>query len=634
MNISIARIGQNKTVGYAARELSRYLKQMDPALWVDLRVYDAYSPEVEKVLWLGLDGSVPQSEEDEIRIDVQDGCGVITGSSERAVLIGVYRFLFELGCRFLRPGADGEVIPKKLLTPEALTAKVHEKASARHRGVCIEGAVSYEHVANMIDYLPKVGMNGYFMQFHTPTTFFTRFYNDENSKMGLNPITSEEVARMWKSIEEEIALRGLDYHATGHGWTCEPFGISAGGWDKVPDEETPAEIRTILAEVDGKRCFWKGAPLNTNLCYSNPVVREKMTDAIVNYCKVHTDVNFLHLWLADGSNNHCECAECRKKIPSDFYVDILNLLDQKMADAGIETKVVCLIYCDLLWAPKQERIANPDRFVLMFAPITRTYTTSFAEVDLDKIPELPPYVRNQLIRPTSVAENVAHLNKWQQEQKIVDSFDFDYHLMWDHSIDPGYYECARILHRDMTHLDKLGLKGMMSCQLQRTFFPTGLPFYAMAKGLWDKESQFEEIAAEYFTAAFGEEAKAVEAYLSELSVLFDPAYTRKEKPLDPAGVETRMKAAKERIDGFYAQYKDKTGPSWELLKHHANFTKQYANTLAAYLGDGHTSEERETEKQKLMNLCYELEPYVHEGFDPHKFKDIFRRYWDKFCTTE
>ena len=95
-----------------------------------------------------------------------------------------------------------------------------------------------------------------------------------------------------------------------------------------------------------------------------------------------------------------------------------------------------------------------------------------------------------------------------------------------------------------------------------------------------------------------------------------------------------MKAAKERIDSFYAQYKDKTGPSWEFLKHHANFTKQYADTLAAYLGDGHTSEERETEKQKLINLCYELEPYVHEGFDAHKIKTIFRRYWDKFCPEE
>ncbi len=637
MNISIVRIGRNKTIGYAAQELKRYLKQMDPALWVDVRIYDTFSANVKNVLWLGIDGSVQSSEQDEIHIAVQNGCGIITGSSERAVLIGAYRFLYELGCRFLRPGAEGEIIPQKSLTPAALTVTVKEKASARHRGVCIEGAVSYEHVYNMIDYLPKVGMNAYFMQFHTPTTFFTRFYNDENSKMGLNSITAEDVARMWQTLEEEIALRGLDYHATGHGWTCEPFGISAGGWEKIDDDQIPPETRQYLAEIDGKRKFWKDIPLNTNLCYSKPMIREKMADAIVAYCKAHADVNFLHLWLADGSNNHCECPECRKKIPSDFYIDILNLLDQKMTHAGIVTKVVCLIYNDLLWAPEKEKILNPDRFVLMFAPISRTYTTSFAEVDLTKEPTLAPYVRNQLIRPRSVAENVARLSRWQKEQQISDSFDFDYHLMWDHHLDPGYYECARILHKDMTNLDKLGLNGMISCQLQRTFFPTGLPFYSMAKGLWDKKSSFETICSEYFSAAFDEDGDAVESYLSKLSLLFDPAYLRGDKDLDPAATEIRLKQAKGEIDAFYKEYIEKNAeknPSWRFLKYHAQLAKQFADLLASYLGENRTPEERQSERRKLEEMTYELEPAIHEGFDPHLFKAIYKRTLNKFCPND
>ena len=48
-------------------------------------------------------------------IDVKNGAGVITGANNRAVLIAVYRFLRELGCRWLRPGAENEVIPKKKL---------------------------------------------------------------------------------------------------------------------------------------------------------------------------------------------------------------------------------------------------------------------------------------------------------------------------------------------------------------------------------------------------------------------------------------------------------------------------------------------------------------------------------------
>ena len=64
--------------------------------------------------------------------------------------------------------------------------------------------------------------------------------------------------------------------------------------------------------------------------------------------------------------------------------------------------------------------------------------------------------------------------------------DFDYHFMWDHFLDPGYYEMARILFRDMQGLHKVGLNGMMSCQTQRSFLPTGFGMAAMAAALWDE----------------------------------------------------------------------------------------------------------------------------------------------------
>ena len=64
--------------------------------------------------------------------------------------------------------------------PKTLPEKdvfVNEKPSYRHRAVCIEGAVSYEHVADMIDFLPKIAMNGYFVQFKKPYVFFERWYD-------------------------------------------------------------------------------------------------------------------------------------------------------------------------------------------------------------------------------------------------------------------------------------------------------------------------------------------------------------------------------------------------------------------------------------------------------------------------
>ena len=266
MNITIARIGAHPTVAFAQAELSRYLLKMDKKLFIDERVYDEYCADVKSAIWIGLDGTLPlTNDSDEILIDIKGGCGRITASNEKALLIAVYRLLFELGCRFLFPGEDGEVIPTAILDENTLTVSVSDKASYRHRGMCIEGAVCYSHIYDMIDWLPKVGMNGYFMQFRTPAEFFKRFHNDnENPLMSPSPVTDEDVTRMWARLEEEIARRSLDYHAVGHGWTCEPFGIVGTGWN-VYD-----------GEIDESITYWHSSTIIANTsrtifmqCYHN-----------------------------------------------------------------------------------------------------------------------------------------------------------------------------------------------------------------------------------------------------------------------------------------------------------------------------------------------------------------------------
>ncbi len=84
----------------------------------------------------------------------------------------------------------------------------------------------------------------------------------------------------------------------------------------------------------------------------------------------------LHVWLSDGWNNRCECDGCAVKRPSDWYVDLLNELDEQLDAAGIDTKIVFLAYADLLWAPEKSRLRNAERFILMFAPLTRTWRTT------------------------------------------------------------------------------------------------------------------------------------------------------------------------------------------------------------------------------------------------------------------
>ena len=594
MRLRIAVIGNDPTVAYAADELVRYIKLIDPSVRPDVLACDGYDPTMQGLVWLGMDpvfGEMSANAkadplDDSMYICVENAAGVITGSSPRMVLAAVYRFLKALGCDWVRPGPDGGIIPARKLHTADVAANVDEKASYRHRAITIEGAVSYEHVMNMVDWLPKQALNGYYIQFRTPFTFFDRWYShNSNPTYEKEPLTRADVRAMHRSIEREIKKRGLLYHATGHGWTCEPFGIAGDEWRSV-DYDLPDDVREKLAMVDGKRDIWRGVSLNTNLCYSRADVRDTVTSAIVDYCIEHPAIDYLHFWLADDKNNNCECPECQKRRPSDFYVMMLNELDEKLTRANVPTKVVFLVYVDLLWAPEYEKIKNPDRFVLMFAPITRTYTHTFLDGAGDTGAKLSPFVRNKLVMPQSVEENMAALRDWQADFS-GDSFDFDYHLMWDHLKDPGYAHNARVLFEDMKNLDKLGMNGMLSCQLQRVALPDSLPIYAMASALWNKQADYDAVADGYFAAAFGHDGRLVREYLEKVSDLSTPPYLRMELPAVSPGLREKYEAIAPLVDGFRSvierNIENTEGgvqASWQYLDIHGDMLKLLAAALA------------------------------------------------------
>ncbi|HHV97687.1 MAG TPA: DUF4838 domain-containing protein [Clostridiaceae bacterium] len=595
-NLKIYYDSSDKTLTFAAQELGKYSsmiqKDLNVVYLTNCKDNCNETCNEDNTICLGLfkDFGIESKMkdytdfDDEIYIDVSNGKGVIAGINPRSTLLAVYRFLTEAGCAWVRPGKDGEYIPTKEFS--IISVKVHETASYRHRGICIEGANSYENIENIIDWAPKVGFNAYFFQFREAFTFFERWYSHKNNPLKKpEPFTVDMAREYVKRAVNEIKKRGLIYHAVGHGWTCEPLGIPGLSWEKDEYDVKP-EVVKFFAEVNGKRELWGGIPLNTNLCYSNPEVREIITDAIVQYLKENPEVDILHFWLADGSNNQCECENCRKRIPSDFYVIMLNELDKKLSAENINTKIVFLIYVDLLWAPEYEKIENPDRFILMFAPITRTYSHAF-ETD-EELPEIPAYTRNKLKFPKSVKENLAFLKAWEKAFK-GDSFDFDYHFMWDHYMDPGYYQIAEILSKDIKNLSKINLNGYVSCQTQRAFFPTGLGMYVMGATLWNSELDFEELADNYFKNAFGTDWMKCKEYLSKLSDLFDPPYMRGEKEIISEEAAKRFSSIVTYIDDFRKVIDANTNSiendchkaSWNYLRYHADLSSLLALALEA-----------------------------------------------------
>jgi len=572
----IIRFDASEPAKLAVAELRRCLSQITGQKWT-VRTAKAHDPNALG-LWVGaVPGSAGFSKSlsvaeglsapdaDQVLIETTPTRGLIAGSNERSILLAAYRYLTALGCRWVRPGKTGESLASLRRLPPV---KLQETASYRHRGVCIEGAVSWEHVRDMVAWLPKLGFNGYFIQFREAYNFFQRWYEHEaNPLWPKEKFTTAQAAELTAKLRREIKRRGMDLHLVGHGWTCEPFGIPGPGWYEH-EGPLPAESVQYLAEIKGERKLWGNIALNTNLCYGNPETRRIVTEAIVEYAQTNRDVDIIHFWLADGSNNQCECLLCRDHRPSDLYVKMLNELDEKLTAAGLPVRIVFLAYVDLLWPPLKERIANQERFILMFAPITRSYSTSFTEAGKSDA-KLPPYRRNRLKFPADPAINLAFLRGWQ-EQFFGEGFDFDYHFMWDHYKDPGQTALARVLHRDVQGLRTIGLDGFMSCQVQRMFFPTGLGMTVLGRTLWDRKLSFGEIARDHMQACFGADGELVLKYLTQLSKLFAPPVLRGEaKPETALEGWRKIPAAVDQMAPVIARNLDAPNPcqahSWRLL---------------------------------------------------------------------
>lgn len=610
-----------RVIYFAAKELGATLERMTGER-AQILPQSTYDPLLPGGLWLGLGGGLPlqapevESElDDAVAVQVNGSEGIITGANPRSVLLAVYRFLHQLGCRWPRPAPDPGLIPRRQLAE--VQVELSEQAAYRHRALCIEGAVSLEHVLAVIDWAPKVGLSGYFTQFREGHTFFDRWYGRRYNPLKPPESCTVDQARAYtRAIEDELAKRGMVYHAVGHGWTCEAYGIAGLGWDPVV-QDWSGEVLDALALVNGKRAMWHDIPLITSLCFSQPEVRRRVVACVVDYLVDHRNIHALHFWLDDGFNNKCECENCAAMRPADFYVRLLNELDAALTARGYQEKVVFLSYADLLFPPEVERLVNPQRFILMFAPITRSYRRPLFPQDRSFTP--PPYVRNQVVFSNNNDEQLAYLRGWQDVFQ-GDSFIFEYHLIQAGAYlnDPDAGFMARLLYEDIRNLRTLGLNGYVSCQFLRQFFPTGLSMFVLGRALWDESVTFEALAEDYFAAAFGPDAPACRAYLEGFEALQD-VVDLNQKIARPEALPV-LRGAQERLADFgpviernLALPEPTQARSWQILAAHAQLMQIYLDLLLARAEGNFDLAGQHW--QAMKDLAWRLEDDLQSVFD-------------------
>ena len=606
MKITYETRNIEQTVSFAGEELCRYLGRMLCG--------------EEGVFSVSLVTAGDKKGMDAFRISIDSQGGCIEGSNPRSVLLGVYDYLHYLGCRFLTPMKDTEVVPR--ITAKQLPAGYEKAASFKHRGVCIEGANSIRNVLDFIDWLPKVGYNSFFLQFRVPYIFLSRWYHhDENPLHEPEPYTMEDAKQHMRLFEEAMRKRSLLVHKVGHGWTGEVLGRdTVASWNAV--ETSVAQDRLgMAAQVNGRRGFYKGIPANTNLCFSHPRTVEIFADLVVRYAGQNPDVDYLHVWLADEYNNVCECEECRKSTVSDQYVGLLNTIDQRLTDAGLSTRIVFLLYQELLWPPVKEKLHNPERFLLMFAPISRTFERSY---DLSEAcGEIPEYIPNHITLPTNLRENLACLRGWQK-QFPGEGFVYDYPLGRAHYGDFGYLSISEIIGQDIKKLRQMGLDGYISCQELRAASPNMLPNYVLGRLLFDESADVKQCTQEYYEAAYPDNPRMAKEYLEQLSALSSCDYLNGKGPRENPEIGQRMGCIAELCSQMESRLEEVPDtPHWKALRHHNQYILRLALALEA-MACG-----KPEKMARYRNMCAfirETEAEFQPWLDVYRVIEITKKY--------
>ena len=613
--MKILVVSHGECSDYAAEELKKYIVALSDGKILPEIVHNAKAKAAEEgeiILGLLSELGLDESDLDDAMVDdiidvkIKNLTGYIAGSNERSILMGVYRYCESMGVRYIRPGEDGDYIPSA--DPSVCSFELRKKADYPFRGECCEGAISYEHMRNTVYWLPKIGMNMYMIEGTVPYTYMHKWYGHVyNTKLRTpGQVTDYDMLQGYVNrLERDVKRCGLQLHTLGHDWMFRKLGINHAdpkAQDLAMSKLTDKDME-LFAEVGGKRGLFGNSPFYTHFCYSNPAARKLMVDTILEYLDEKPHVDFVHTWLADATNNQCECAECQKHEPSDWFVIFLNELDEALTARGSDAKIIFIAYVDTVRPPREFKLTNPKRFILVSA-MGGFYEEGYKNEECTE--EIPPFERNNFKTFSAPLRMKCH-REWKKICGNIPSFIYEYRYYTDMYCDLSQMRVSRETARDMKALTDVNFNGCISDQTHRMYMPTSLPLITMGKTLFDRSTDFDNLKGDYFTSAFGKKGLLVKDYLDKLSVLLSPSNFRVggKGGIEEEGVgfvEARLRpwvnnpevaARAEEIPALVDEFIpviregiiDSTDPaqrlSWKYLIYHAEIVKYHGRILLA-----------------------------------------------------
>ena len=189
---------------------------------------------------------------------------------------------------------------------------------------------------------------------------------------------------------------------------------------------------------------------------------------------------------------------------------------------ALSTKIVFLLYEELLWAPEKERLIHPERFVMMFAPISRTFLRSYDIPDnasrASKISAESDYAPRVNLEGKSVLPSPSGRIFLKGDPLITIIL-----LARAHYGDMGYvHHCKELFTKISTASNKLNLNGYISSQELRCFPAKWTPqLYYGKMPHWNRRFSFEELASSIFSGCL---RRTVGKDCLSLFIFFFPPY--------------------------------------------------------------------------------------------------------------
>lgn len=529
--LTIRKCREDHVVDFAAEELKKYLQMIllhcgevqivsgDGADGFRLGLLEDFGAPFE-----GKDAVL----DDVVHIETTENGGVLAGSNPRSVLFAVYRYLKLCGCRFYAPGPDGEYVPAKdALAPQSY----HKMAEFRLRGHTVEGSPSIGNVLDYLDYHAKQELNTFALlqtHYHIRSAYNHDLLTAHNPP---EPVSYENCKQWDRMLEAEAQKRGQHLRGGSHDFIPQVYDISPGDRERYKSGELKPteEMKSRMAMLDGKRDLFRSDPIFTNFCMSREDLQDKYVGLVVDFIHKNPQYAGVSCALADLPRNHCECENCRKLRPTDFLVQMLNKIDAVLTAEGNPTRLSFSSYVDQQFPPIKERLNNPDRFMMCYPPISRTYAASINENSV--FPPVQDYVRNNWTSPHSVEEGLSYFKEWQ---KIFhgECFTFEYHFYVHQYRDPGMMSMTRRMIADIRSLKLLKMDGYVEDGSNKSFFPNGLLSYIYAQGLLDENLDLDAEIRDYFTTCYGADWQQALDYFETMSKLFDHAYMCGDRPTD------------------------------------------------------------------------------------------------------